>query len=157
MPVAAVVLAAGAATRFGAPKQVLLLPHVLARLEGAPVDEVVVVARIVDCPDWELGPGGSLRCGLEALGADVEAAVVVLADGPTLAPEAVARVLEAWRTGDAPLVAASYDGDRGHPIVVARELWRSVPDEGLRALEPVLVPCDDLGVPGDVDTPEELP
>lgn len=167
MPVAAVVLAAGAATRFGAPKQVLLLPHVLARLEGAPVDEVVVVAgayplavdgaRIVDCPDWELGPGGSLRCGLEALGADVEAAVVVLADGPTLVPEAVARVLEAWRTGDAPLVAASYDGDRGHPIVVARELWRSVPDEGLRALEPVLVPCDDLGVPGDVDTPEELP
>ena len=83
--------------------------------------------------------------------------MVVLADGPTLAPEAVARVLEAWRTGDAPLVAASYDGDRGHPIVVARELWRSVPDEGLRALEPVLVPCDDLGVPGDVDTPEELP
>ena len=44
MPVADVVLAAGAATRFGEPKQVLLLPHGLARLEGAPVDEVVVVA-----------------------------------------------------------------------------------------------------------------
>lgn len=167
MPVGAVVLAAGAATRFGAPKQVLLLPLVLARLEAAPVDEVVVVAgahpltldgvRIVDCPDWELGPGGSLRCGLGALGADVEAAVVVLADGPWLAPEAVTRVLAAWRAGDAPLVAASYGGDRGHPIVVARELWRSVPDEGLRAFDPVLVPCDDLGAPGDVDTPEELP
>ena len=159
--VGAVVLAAGAATRFGAPKQRLLLPAVLEHVHG--LDQVVVVAGAyplegaIDCPDWELGPGGSLRCGLEALGADVEAAVVVLADGPTLAPEAVARVLEAWRTGDAPLVAASYDGDRGHPIVVARELWRSVPDEGLRALEPVLVPCDDLGVPGDVDTPEELP
>jgi CTP:molybdopterin cytidylyltransferase MocA len=165
--VGAVVLAAGAATRFGAPKQQLLLPQVLARLERAPVDEIVVVAgaypleadavRVVDCPEWELGPGGSLRCGLSAFEPDVEAAVVVLADGPTLAPEAVARVLDAWRHGGAPLVAASYGGARGHPIVVARELWGSVPDEGLRALEPALVPCDDLGDPGDVDTPEDLP
>jgi nicotine blue oxidoreductase len=82
--------------------------------------------------------------------------VVVLADGPDLAPAAVERVLEAWRAGAGPLVAASYAGDRGHPLVVARELWESVPDEGLRALEPVLVPCDDLGAPGDVDRPEDL-
>jgi CTP:molybdopterin cytidylyltransferase MocA len=160
------VLAAGAATRFGAPKQRLLLPQVLARLREAPVDEVVVVAgayplkldgtQVVECPDWELGPGGSLRCGLAALGPDAEAAVVVLADGPQLAPGAVVRILEAWRASAAALVAASYGGDRGHPIVVARELWASVPDEGLRAFEPVLVPCDDLGPPGDVDTPEDL-
>ena len=163
----AVVLAAGAATRFGSPKQRLLLPGVLARLREAPVDEVVVVAgafpleldgaRVVTCPDWERGPGASLRCGLAALAAEAEAAVVVLADGPDLAPEAVSRVLDAWRTTSAPLVAASYAGNRGHPIVVARELWSAVPDEGLRAFEPELVPCDDLGPPGDVDTPEDLP
>jgi CTP:molybdopterin cytidylyltransferase MocA len=165
--VGAVVLAAGAATRFGAPKQRLLLPRVLERLREAPVDEVVVVAgaypleldgaRVVECPEWELGPGGSLRCGLAALAPDADAAVVVLADGPQLAPESVVRVLAAWRASAAPLVAASYGGDRGHPIVVARELWASVPDEGLRAFDPVLIPCDDLGAPGDVDTPEELP
>jgi CTP:molybdopterin cytidylyltransferase MocA len=163
----AVVLAAGAATRFGSPKQRLLLPGVLARLREAPVDEVVVVAgafpleldsaRVVRCPDWERGPGASLRCGLAALAAEAAAAVVVLADGPDLAPEAVSRVLDAWRTSSAPLVAASYGGSRGHPIVVARELWSAVPDEGLRAFEPELVPCDDLGAPGDVDTPEDLP
>ena len=84
--IGAVVLAAGAATRFGAPKQRLLLPAVLERLQG--LDEVVVVAgayrarRRVHCPDWERGPGASLRCGLAALAPDVEAAVVVLADGP---------------------------------------------------------------------------
>jgi CTP:molybdopterin cytidylyltransferase MocA len=160
------VLAAGAATRFGAPKQLLLLPQVLERLRQAPVDEVVVVAgaypleldgaRVVECPDWELGPGGSLRCGLAALAPEAEAAVVVLADGPQLAPGAIVRVLESWQASAAPLVAASYGGDRGHPIVVARELWASVPDEGLRAFEPVLVPCDDFGPPGDVDTPEDL-
>jgi CTP:molybdopterin cytidylyltransferase MocA len=165
--VGAVVLAAGAATRFGSPKQRLLLPHVLERLREAPVDDVVVVAgaypleldgvRVVECPEWELGPGGSLRCGLAALAPGAEAAVVVLADGPLLAPAAVGRVLAAWRESSAPLVAASYGGDRGHPIVVGRELWGSVPDEGLRAFEPMLVPCDDLGHPGDVDSPEDLP
>ncbi len=165
-PTPAVVLAAGAATRFGSPKQRLLLPDVLARLEAAGVPEIVVVsgayeldvagARVVRCPDWERGPGGSLRCGLAALGPEAEAAVVVLADGPELAPEAVTRVVQARRQSGARLVAASYAGARGHPLVVGRELWGSVPDEGLRAFEPLLVPCDDLGAPGDVDRPEDL-
>ena len=48
----------------------------------------------MECPDWERGPGASLRCGLDALGRDIEAAVVVLADGPDLSPQAVARVVE---------------------------------------------------------------
>ena len=104
--IGAVVLAAGAATRFGAPKQRLLLPAVLERLTG--VDQVVVVAgaypleNAVHCPDWERGPGASLRCGLAALDAAVEAAVVVLADGPELATAAIERVLAAWRESGAP-------------------------------------------------------
>ena len=111
----------------------------------------------VDCPDWERGPGASLRCGLAELDPRVEAAVVVLADGPDLAPAAIERVLAAWRASDAPLVAASYGGVRGHPLVVARSAWNDIPDEGLRAHEPLLVPCDDLGEPGDVDFPGDLP
>jgi CTP:molybdopterin cytidylyltransferase MocA len=169
--VAAVVLAAGEASRFGSPKQRLLLPRVLARLARAPVHEIVVVegahpldpcddqghgvpCRVVVCPEWDRGPGSSLRCGLRALGADVEAAVVVLADGPDLAPEAVDRVLHAWRGGGG-VVAASYGGSRGHPLVVGRADWGDVPDEGLQARAVRLVPCDDLGAPGDVDTPED--
>ena len=117
----------------------------------------VAGAQVVDCPGWERGPGASLRCGLRALPTDVEAAVVVLADGPDLSPDAVRRVLEAWRAGAGDIVAASYGGDRGHPLVVSRGVWDAVPDEGLRALEPALVPCDDLGRPGDVDRPEDQP
>jgi CTP:molybdopterin cytidylyltransferase MocA len=165
--VAAVVLAAGEASRFGSPKQLVLLPEVLARLAESPVDEIVVVegahalgdvgARVARCPDWALGQGASLRCGLGALGDDVSAAVVVLADGPDLAPAAVQRVLEAWHATAAPVIAASYSGGRGHPLVLARAAWADVPDEGLRGREVLLVPCDDLGAPGDVDTPADLP
>ena len=166
-PVAAVVLAAGAATRFGSPKQRLLVGDVLDRLaRSAVVGEIVVVtgaydvdadARVVRCPDWELGPGASLRCGLQALGPETEAVVVALADGPDLDPRAVERIVSAWRSGAGDVVAASYGGSRGHPVVLGRAAWERVPDEGARALEPALVPCDDLGAPGDVDRPEDLP
>jgi nicotine blue oxidoreductase len=170
--IAAVVLAAGEATRFGAPKQRLLLPAVLDRVARAPVDEIVVVSgayelelpsykllqgsvRVVQCTEWASGPGASLRCGLEALADDVEAAVVVLADEPDLSSEAVARVLAAWRQGGG-VTAASYAGARGLPLVLGREDWAGIPVEGLRDRPVRLVPCDDLGAPGDVDTPDDL-
>jgi CTP:molybdopterin cytidylyltransferase MocA len=169
-----VVLAAGEASRFGSPKQRLLLPAVLSRLAGAQVDEMVVVegayelelpsdtlslgrsVRLVRCAEWESGPGASLRCGLAALEEDVEAAVVVLADGPNLNPAAVARVLDVWRE-EGGVVAASYAGARGHPLVLGRADWADVPDEGLHGRTVRLVPCDDLGSPGDVDVPDDLP
>ena len=109
------------------------------------------------CEEWARGPGASLRCGLAALGEDVEVAVVVLADGPDLAPAAVSRVLADWREHGGPVVAASYGGNRGHPLLLAREVWGDVPDEGLRDQPVRLVVCDDLGAPGDVDRPEQLP
>jgi len=160
-----VVLAAGAATRFGSPKQRLLLPLVLERVRASRVDDVVVVlgahdvetdARTVRAREWKRGPGVSLRAGLDALSPETEAAVVLLADGPNLAPAAIDRVVEAWRADGSPVVAASYGGVRGHPVLLAREVWASVPDEGARALEPRLVLCDDLGTPGDVDSADDL-
>ena len=164
--VGAVVLAAGAASRFGSPKQQLLLAPVLARVRSAStIDDIVVVvgahevetdARTVRCADWERGPGASLRCGLAALPPGTEAAVVVLADGPELAPEAIDRVVAAWRRGAGDVIAASYGGDRGHPVVLGRAVWPAVPDEGARAFQPILVPCDELGAPGDVDVPNDM-
>jgi nicotine blue oxidoreductase len=160
MAVHAIVLAAGASSRYGVepPKQVELLPKVLAALRESSVDEIVVVSgahalpvESVPCPGWALGPGASLRCGLASLPDDAEAAVVVLADGPHLDPRAVDRVIDDWRAHGGDAVAATYDGIRLHPVLLARALWDDVPDEGARTLPARLVACDDLSPPGDVD------
>ena len=131
--IAAVVLAAGAATRFGSPKQRLLLPararRACARARSTTSSsspartELDTDARSCTAPTGSAGPGASLRCGLARARRRVEAAVVVLADGPTSRPRAIDRVVAAWRESGRRLVAASYGGDRGHPVLLARAAW----------------------------------
>ena len=176
-------LAAGAATRFGAPKQlalldgVPLLEHVLRTMSSAPVERVVVVlgsaadevaagidlhgADLVVCGRWEEGQSASLACGLAEL-AGCEAVVVTLGDQPRVAPEAIRRVIAA-RNGAA-AVRATYNGNPGHPVLLERELFAQLRDvsgdKGARNLLLSVcvldVPCDDLGGGEDVDTPAEL-
>jgi molybdenum cofactor cytidylyltransferase len=160
------VLAAGASRRFGSPKQQVLLEPVVERVRASSaIDDVVVVlgahevdtsARVVPCEEWERGPGASLRCGLVTLGDDVEAAVVILGDGPQLDPRAIDRVVAAWRESGAARVGATYGGVRLHPLLVARSAWAEVPDEGLRGLPAQFVACDDLNPPGDVDFADDI-
>ncbi len=175
--IAAVALAAGAARRFGGGKQLHpvagrpMLEHVLAALERAPLDERLVVlgdradailaavplhgARPVRCARWRDGQAASLRCGLDALSAGAEAAVVVLGVGPHLAPEAIVRVVSAWRAGDRErLHAADYGAGRSHPVLIPRGAFPALPASGERpgrALAAVAVDCGDLPPPGDVD------
>ena len=61
MRIAAVVLAAGAATRFGSPKQHLLLPRVLGRLAESAVDEIVVVEGAYELRDTVSPPARTWR------------------------------------------------------------------------------------------------
>jgi len=163
--IAAVVLAAGASSRFGTPKQRLLLPRVLERVRASSVDDVIVVlgaydvktdARTVHCAEWEQGPGASLRCGLDALDEGVEAAVVVLGDGPNVDPRAIDRVISVWRKTQADRVAATYGGIRLHPLLLPRHVWGQTPDVGLRDMPAELVSCDDLDAPGDVDSADDF-
>ena len=177
------VLAAGAATRFGAPKQlaeldgVPMLEHSLRTMTAAPVGRVVVVlgagadeiAKTVDlhgadalvCARWDEGQSASLACGLAEL-ADCEAIVVTLGDQPRVSPDAIRRVIGA-RNGAA-AVRATYGGNPGHPVLLERELYEQLRnvtgDRGARNLllsaHVLEVPCDDLGGGEDVDTPAEL-
>jgi molybdenum cofactor cytidylyltransferase len=177
------VLAAGAATRFGAPKQLAdldgmpLLEHSLRAITASPVGRVVVVlgsgadeivskvnlhdADPIVCARWEEGQSASLACGLAEL-AGCEAVVVTLGDQPRMSPVAINRVI-AGRDG-ASAIRATYNGDPGHPVLLERDLFESLRDvtgdKGARNLllsVPVRdMPCDDLGGGEDVDTPAEL-
>ena len=78
----------------------------------------------------------------------------MLADGPDLAPEAVERVIASWRAEGGALVAASYGGERGHPLLVAREAWGDDPRRRA-ARRSTCGSCraTTSAHPGDVDTP----
>jgi molybdenum cofactor cytidylyltransferase len=179
-----IVLAAGAATRFGGGKQLAelegrpLLEYALSAMADAGVDPRVVVlgsgaeeiARRVDlhgaepvvCERWEEGQSASLACALAEL-ADAEAVVVTLGDQPRMAAAAIRRVIEA-RSDGAAAVRATYGGDPGHPVLLERDLidrLRDVTgDHGARNLLLSVntreVPCDDLGGGEDVDTRAQL-
>jgi molybdenum cofactor cytidylyltransferase len=174
---AGLVLAAGAARRFGGPKQLAeldgrpLVEHALAALSD--LDRVVVVlgaradairagadlgaAELVDCPDWAEGISASLRCGLAAL-AGAEEVVITLADQPFITAAVVARV----RSTPGPAARAVYDGAPGHPVVIRRPLLERAGelrgDAGFRDLltEAAEVECSDLADPRDIDTRDDL-
>ncbi|MFC5719203.1 NTP transferase domain-containing protein [Streptomyces gamaensis] len=193
IPVAGLLLAAGGGRRLGGhPKALLehrgrpLVEHAARALrEGgcAPVYVVLGAAApdvrarcgssglrdcvLVDNPDWAEGMGTSLRVGLAAVAtSDAPAVLVGLVDQPRVGARAVARILAAHRAG-AQLAAASYAGERGHPVLFGREHWAAVAetaegDRGARAYlrahaaELTLVECADVAAPDDVDAPEDL-
>jgi CTP:molybdopterin cytidylyltransferase MocA len=70
---------------------------------------------------------------------------------------AIDRVIAAWRAANASVVAATYGGTRLHPVLLARRGVGRNSDEGAKTLDAVLVPCDDLSPPGDVDFADEVP
>ncbi len=182
--VAGLVLAAGAGRRFGGPKAVAelagatLLDRAVETLRAGGTDPVVAVvppgltvrtrgARLVENPDAASGMGSSLRVGLAAVGTgDASAVVVLLVDTPLVGPEAVRRLVSAYRSG-AVVAVATYGGRRGHPVLLGRACWddaarAAAGDRGARAFlaaHPDLVTevaCDGTGNPLDVDTPEDL-
>ena len=144
MSASAILLAAGAGSRFGDGK--LLAPYrgrpliaaALSNLAAAPVDETVVVVgdgaktlrevcepygvRIVENPEWARGMSTSLRAGLRACDPGSRSAVVLLADQPQVGPEAVGRLVEAFGEG-AKVAVATYDGKPRNPVLFSREVW----------------------------------
>jgi molybdenum cofactor cytidylyltransferase len=179
MQTAAVILAAGASTRFGSPKQLAqigdrtMLAWVIdvAREAGlAPIIAVVPpgiavppdVVPVVNT-DPAAGLSRSLSLGVAAVPPDVDAAVILLGDQPTLSVDAVRTVVRA-AGGDRPVVAARADGRFGPPVLLSRDAFglahEASGDEGLRTMladHPELVTPVDVGEHApDVDVPADL-
>lgn len=186
MLIAAVVLAAGGSVRMGAPKQTLrfrgvpMLQVVVETLRRSKVDRVVVVLGahepevrkdvsfdeelVVENPDYSSGMSSSIRAGLAAV-PDADAALVVLADQPFLAPQTIDILVEAYRVSRSPVVLPVFRGRRGNPVLFDRSLFPEISrlrgDVGAKAVvrahqaDLLEVPVDDAGVVEDIDTPED--
>jgi CTP:molybdopterin cytidylyltransferase MocA len=140
--------------------------------KARPFAEAVGAMTVVN-PRWEEGMGRSLEVGLAtaaAVAPEAGAALVLLVDQPFISASAVSAVLSAQRDPEHAgiLAAAAYDGRRGHPVLIGREHWPALRatlsgDEGARAFlhehrnEVILVPCDTVADPRDLDVPGDLP
>jgi CTP:molybdopterin cytidylyltransferase MocA len=182
--VAAVVLAAGGGRRYGMPKALVeyggsLLVERAVRTARAVCEPVLVVlgAQAVDVwreadldgatvlanRDWETGMASSLRTGLDGLRGwpgRVDAALLLLVDMPGMTADALRRV--AGHAAPDALVVATYNGVRGHPVLIGREHWAGVMetatgDEGARRYlaehDVTEVDCTGLADPTDLDVP----
>ena len=146
LPVAGLVLAAGAGSRMkAAADDKLLLDYdgvplvryaVNAAAEGGCQGVWAVYSRpevakaleghatLLHNPDARSGQASSLRVGLENLPATAAGAAILLGDQPLVGARTVEQLLRAWRREDArPAVAASYGGDWRPPVVIDRSLW----------------------------------
>ncbi len=186
MNISAILLAAGAGSRFGGDK--LLHPladgiaigaHAARNLNAAGLPVIAVVkpgdfpladmleqegCYVTFCRDATRGMGASLAHGVAA-SRGAQGWIIALADMPLIKSTtiaAIARELEAGRD----LVAPAYAGQRGHPVGLGRRFGAQLlaldGDAGARDIiaahrdELVLVECDDPGILHDIDRREDL-
>ena len=169
MALAAVVLAAGAGSRFGGGKLLAplggrpVLQHVLDRVAAAGVDHVVVVLgddaaaveRAIDWrserrirnPDPGRGLASSVRLGIGALGPEVDRALVVLGDQPSVPAAAIDALLAADVDAAHPVAVPRYDDAREgrNPVLLGRAAFEHVQElSGDRGFGPWLAAHPEL-------------
>jgi molybdenum cofactor cytidylyltransferase len=181
-----VLLAAGAATRFGSDKLMHPLPDgtpialASALVLRAALPQMLVVVRpdssalaqllmqhgirTVVAANTADGMGASLAQGIAAC-AEAQGWLVALADMPFIKPSTMVAIADALRDGAA-ISAPVYQGQRGHPVGFttrfAAQLMALSGDEGARAIvrehaaEVRQIECDDPGVLADIDRPADL-
>ena len=182
----AIVLAAGASTRFGSAKQLVrlagrpLLHTVVTRASEVTGNALIVVlgsgaaqlapllkhspGSVVINQEWREGLASSIRAGVARLPAACSAVMLLLADQAAVTAEDLKRLAGSWRKQPQHMAAALYSGSCGAPAIFPRSSFRSLSelrgDTGARALL-VRNPDRVVRVPMpsaavDVDTPEDL-
>jgi molybdenum cofactor cytidylyltransferase len=159
MQITAILLAAGRSRRMGALKPLLpfgettVIRSCVEHLVSGGVDEIIVVVghqaedvkshlenlnmSFVFNPDPDSEMSASISCGLQAIGPQTGAVLIMPADHPAVGPEVMRKLIEHWKAGFS-LVVPEYKGHGGHPVLVdlsyRAELAQLDPLQGLRAL-----------------------
>lgn len=185
--IAGIILAAGESSRMGRDKALLpyrgstFLETILTTLREAGISRLAVVLGhhaeeiqhaldlsetvVAVNPDYQRGQTSSLQAGLAAIDRhDVEGFLLCLVDHPAIRVETVRTLANSFEASHAPVVIPTYDGHRGHPVLIGRELFEelAVLDPGRGANSVIreydertqLVEVEDSGVLMDVDEPE---
>lgn len=163
LPVAAVVLAAGAATRMGKLKQLLpyrgrtFVQHAIRQALEASFDPVVVVVgaeaeavqaaiakervHVVRNEHWRNGMGSSVSSGVKRIqgeGFDSAAVAITLADQPLVTAEHLRAMRREVHLSGAAIIAAQYNGTLGVPAIFARRMFGTLlhlpPEAGAKHL-----------------------
>jgi molybdenum cofactor cytidylyltransferase len=182
--VAAIVLAAGGSKRMAQLKQLLpidgvpMVRRVTEAVCAVGLNQVVVVigaqasavetalrglpVSLTTNKAWDQGLSTSVRAGLRALQPEIQAALLVLADQPGVTPPLMRALVARYRTSRAQIVAPTYQGRRGNPVIFDRalfpELLRARGDQGGRGViaqrqnQVDLVETGDPAVLLDLDT-----
>lgn len=182
----AIVLAAGASTRFGGIKQLvridgrpLLHTTVSRAVEIAGAATIVVLgahaaelapllthtpATVVINRDWREGIGSSIRAGIARLPAGCSGVLLALADQAAVTAQDLQRLVSAWRRQPDYVVASLYAGAVGVPAIFPRSRFRELGelrgDLGARMLlrrnPDRVVRVPMESAALDIDTPEDL-
>ena len=182
----AVVLAAGASTRFGSAKQLVrvagrpLLHIAVTRAAEVTGNALIVVlgsgavqlapllkhspGSVVVNQDWREGIASSIRAGVARLPAACHAAMLLLADQAAVTADDLRRLAGSWRKQPQHIAAALYGGACGAPAIFPRSSFRALTelrgDTGARALlrrnSDRIVRVPMPSAAIDIDTPEDL-
>lgn len=120
---------------------------------------------IAENVNYKEGMLSSVICGINAIPQNADAVIVLLGDQPMVEPEIINRIMESYRTNRAGIVIPTYDGKRGHPVLIdlkyRKEINNLNPEIGLREL--MLNHAEDIMeisvkkeyILNDIDTPED--